>query len=158
MDHHEKLIIINREFLNISPSLTELSGNLGSVSLYYISLSGHQTKTEMIACAGSVNSVVFVLPEKTLNDFQTWLSWIRLFSKSLRSLWSVCDASSQSCRGQHWTSHPSLKSCSLPLIHASAWIPNKQFKVLFTVRKLGKTWVNRWVTHIYGCFSVKIAF
>lgn len=77
----------------------------------------------MLRCACFGNSVIFQLVSSLiLNNFPTWLSWIRVFSKSLRSLWSICEASSQSSRGQHWILHPSFKSCSLPLIHASAYI------------------------------------
>lgn len=79
-----------------------------------------------LMCSIIGNLVIFQLDSSpVLNRFVTWLSWIRVFSKSLRSLWSVCEASSQSCRGQRWILHPSFRSCSLPLIHASACITNR---------------------------------
>lgn len=49
-----------------------------------------------------------------------------MFSKSLRSAWSVRGASSQSCGGQRWISPPSFAALSLPSIQASACVTDRQ--------------------------------
>lgn len=69
-----------------------------------------------------------------------------MLSKSLRSRWSICEASSQSCRGQAWILESSFRSRSLLLLHVSVykahflWVSSLQSDLLFSTSKPQSLW------------------